>query len=596
MTSVGYATLDVIPSFKNLGRDLDRGISGPMRTAALTGGTQFGDVAGKSAGSRFGNLFSKAAKASLVGVAGAGALAFKFGSDAVSEASDLGESINALNVSYGKSAKGVKRLGREAADSLGLSNNAFNDIAVQFSGFSKTIAGGGGKKVIGVLDDLSTRGADFASVMNLEVSDALGLFQSGLAGETEPLRRFGIDLSAASVQAFAYKEGIAKAGEELTEQQKVQARYALLMKETSKTQGDFANTSDSLANRQRKLTARWDNAQAKLGKGLLPVVEDFTGFLLEDGVPAVEKFGDWFTKDGIPAVKDFGGFVRDDLAPPLKDAAGFAGDLVGVLKDLPSPAKYAGLAALLTGGAALKLRGGGGGALGTAGKAFGLAKPVPVFVTNKGFGSGGTTVVPDGDGGGKGGKAATIGRGAAKLLPPVLIIGGLAYAVNETIVKPAKRTATPLEPTRQGFEFTLSSIEGVENKAKGFGATLDLIGAKKVEPKFAVPGLAKGREGLAEFIRLQIDAGKPVTPYIHTTPIERAIGQMKTLNAEIARYTDPTRGIDNGVPTLRGGGASTGDRAGVTINIDKVEAQDVNHLLGDLQKRSQRRGHGGFGR
>jgi hypothetical protein len=594
MTSIGYATLDVIPSFKNLGRDLDRGISGPMRTAALTGGTQFGDVAGKSAGSRFGNLFSKAAKASLVGAAGAGALAFKFGADAIGEASDLGESINALNVSYGKSAKGVKRLGREAADSLGLSNNAFNDIAVQFSGFSKTIAGGGGKKVIGVLDDLSTRGADFASVMNLDVSEALGLFQSGLAGETEPLRKFGIDLSAAAVTAHAYKTGIAEAGEELTEQQKVQSRYALLMKETSKTQGDFANTSDSLANRQRKLTARWDNAQAKLGKGLLPVVEDFTGFLLEDGVPAVEKFGDWFTKDGIPAVKDFGGFVRDDLAPPLKDAAGFAGDLVGVLKDLPSPAKYAGLAALLTGGAALKLRGGGGGALGTAGKAFGLAKPVPVFVTNKGFGSGGTTIVPDGDG--KGGKVATIGKGAAKLLPPVLIIGGLAYAVNETIIKPAKRTATPLEPTRQGFEFTLSSIEGVENKAKGFGATLDLIGNKKVEPLFAVPGLAKGREGLAEFIRLQIQAGNPITPYINTTPLERAIEQVRTLNRELAAAAVPERGVDNGAGYMSGGTGTNGRVGGVNFNGPiNVQAHDYDDFMRQMQRRQRMRGMGGFG-
>ena len=66
--------------------------------------------------------------------------------------------------------------------------------------------------------------------MNLDVNQAAELFQSGLAGETEPLRKFGIDLSAAAVEASAYANGIAKAGKPLTEQQKVQARYALLMK------------------------------------------------------------------------------------------------------------------------------------------------------------------------------------------------------------------------------------------------------------------------------------------------------------------------------------------------------------------------------
>ena len=39
-------------------------------------------------------------------------------------------------------------------------------------------------------------------------SDALALFQSGLAGETEPLRKFGIDLSAAAVEAHAIATGI----------------------------------------------------------------------------------------------------------------------------------------------------------------------------------------------------------------------------------------------------------------------------------------------------------------------------------------------------------------------------------------------------
>jgi len=307
---------------------------------------QFGQVStdadrtGRTAGKRFSAGFSN----SLKGLGGivAGAFAVdqvrKFVGGAISEASDLGESVNALNVSYGKSSKEIQQLGKEAARSLGLSNTEFNSLAVQFSGFAGTIAGEGGN-VVDVLDELSTRGADFASVMNLDVAEAMGLFQSGLAGETEPLRKFGIDLSAAAVEAHAYKEGIAAAGEELTEQQKVQARYSLLMKSTAKTQGDFTNTSDSLANSQRILGAEWDNLQATLGQKLVPVIAELTSgaadFIsgMQDGTGAGGEFVDAFMG------------VKSEVLPPLKELGGLAVDTAQFLSGLPGPVKELGIQA-----------------------------------------------------------------------------------------------------------------------------------------------------------------------------------------------------------------------------------------------------------
>lgn len=361
---LGWTDLGVRPDASGFGTSLDRQLSTQM-----TG-------AGRSAASRFSAGFRRAA---TVGIAGGGLLALKIGKDSIDQASSLNESLNAVNVTYEKQAAAVKALGREAADSLGLSNVEFNGLSVRFAGFAEQVAGGAGPRVVSTLDDLTTRAADFASVMNLEVAEAANLFQSGLAGETEPLRRYGLDLSAAAVQAHAYKSGLAEVGAELTEQQKVQARYSLLMQQTAKTQGDFANTSDSLANQQRILNARWDDAKAKLGETLLPILEDFTQFLVEDGLPAVERFGEWFSETGAPAIRDF----ADDVKP----AVGAVKDLVGFLADLPSEAKVAGLVALAGGIGAAKLRGGGG-ALGAAGSALGLAKPVPVFVTNQGFGGG----------------------------------------------------------------------------------------------------------------------------------------------------------------------------------------------------------------
>jgi hypothetical protein len=198
----------------------------------------------------------------------------------ISAASNLGESVNAVNVTFGEAATGVLELGKDAATSLGLSNAEFNKLAVQFSNFAQTIAGPGGD-VTAVLDDLTTRASDFASVMNIDVAEAAMLFQSGLAGETEPLRRYGIDLSAAAVEAHALETGINDGTHALTESEKVQARYSLLMEQTSKVQGDFANTSDSAANAGRILQAKYEDLRAEIGTNLLPALTGVVGILSE---------------------------------------------------------------------------------------------------------------------------------------------------------------------------------------------------------------------------------------------------------------------------------------------------------------------------
>ncbi len=180
---------------------------------------------------------------------------------------DLNESLNALEVTYGDAADGIKKLGEEAAGNLGLSNAEFNTFAVSLSAFAQQIAGDSGD-VVGTVDELTTRVSDFASVMNLEVADAAVKFQSGLAGESEPLRKFGIDVSAARVETQALKDGIWDGVEAMTEAEKVQGRYNAIMEQTENTAGDFANTIDDFANSQRVANAEMENAKAALGESV----------------------------------------------------------------------------------------------------------------------------------------------------------------------------------------------------------------------------------------------------------------------------------------------------------------------------------------
>lgn len=302
--AVATAFVSIVPSLKGFEGNLRAQLNGEMDVAGAEGGKRLGGGLLASAKSFIGPLIATFAVVGSV----------NFFKDAVEQASTLSESQNAIKVTFGDAADAVAKLGEDSATRLGLSTSAFNGIATQFSAFAGTIAGAGGD-VSKVVDELSTRGADFASVMNLDVSDALGLFQSGLAGETEPLRKFGIDMSAAAVEAYALANGIFDGKGEMTEAQKVQARYGALMEQTSKTAGDFANTSDGLANSQRIANAEMENARAKLGDQLLPIMADLTNFAADTFIPIIESMGDgiaWF-KDNIswltPILAGIGGVL-----------------------------------------------------------------------------------------------------------------------------------------------------------------------------------------------------------------------------------------------------------------------------------------------
>jgi hypothetical protein len=299
VTSLATAYVNIVPSFKGFGTAVTKDLDNELGAAGMVGGHTLGSGI-------LGSL--KGFVAPLAAVLGTVAIG-KFFKDAVSEASNLAESQNAIKVTFGDAASEIQKLGANAATTLGLSNVQFNELAVRFSSFAKTVAGPGGD-VTKTLDEMTRRASDFASVMNIDVSEAAQVFQSGLAGETEPLKRFGIDLSDAAIKAYAMANGIGEGRKELTEAEKVTARYGLLMQSTAQTAGDFANTQDGLANGLRILKSSFADVKANIGTAFLPfmamgvqALNSFMGPLKE----ATKAFSDWGTAIGDVFTKAGGG-------------------------------------------------------------------------------------------------------------------------------------------------------------------------------------------------------------------------------------------------------------------------------------------------
>jgi hypothetical protein len=193
------------------------------------------------------------------------------GADAVSAASDLNESLNKVKVVFGENSEEIIAWAKTTADSFGISEQAALESAGTFGNLfdAMKISSAAGAEMSTTLVELA---ADLASFNNADPSEVLQAMQSGLTGQIRPLRQYGIEISEAALQQEALAEGITKSTSEMTMAEKVQLRYALIMKQTGNAQGDFARTSDDLANMQRRLRAQFEDLQAHLGNLLLPTV------------------------------------------------------------------------------------------------------------------------------------------------------------------------------------------------------------------------------------------------------------------------------------------------------------------------------------
>jgi hypothetical protein len=169
-------------------------------------------------------------------------------------------------------------LQKTAATALGQSQNAVLTAAGTFGTFGKA-AGLGGAELAAFSNDFTALASDLASFNNTSPEEAVNAIGAALRGEAEPLRSFGVLLNDATLKAAALELGIYSGSGALTDQQKILAAQKVIYDQTGDAQGDFAKTSDGLANSQRILSAEIKNLQVEIGKGLLPVVDAVLPFL-----------------------------------------------------------------------------------------------------------------------------------------------------------------------------------------------------------------------------------------------------------------------------------------------------------------------------
>lgn len=125
---------------------------------------------------------------------------------------------------------------------------------------------------------------DLSSLYNVDPEVAMTKLQSGISGMSRPLREWGLDVSAIALQEFALSRGIQKSVTMMTQAEKAQLRYLLLMHKTSEAvmniQGDLAKTLETPGNAIRILRQRIVQLKRAIGDFITPIVTSFIPYVM----------------------------------------------------------------------------------------------------------------------------------------------------------------------------------------------------------------------------------------------------------------------------------------------------------------------------
>ena len=250
----------------------------------------------------FGTKVGNIAKTAALAVAAIGTAAAAGAYKAIGAASDLAEAQSKVNVIFGEDgAKYIQQFADRADVALGQSKQSVLDAAGTFGTFAKA-AGLSGDFAAEFSMEFTTLASDLASFNNTSPEEAINAIGSALRGESEPLRKYGVMLNDAALKAEALAQGIYNGIGPLNDRQKILAAEALIYKQTADAQGDFARTSDGLANKQRIFKAQLDNLVVLIGQKLLPIFMKLTDFITTKLGPTISMLTKAFEKDGLAGI------------------------------------------------------------------------------------------------------------------------------------------------------------------------------------------------------------------------------------------------------------------------------------------------------
>ncbi|MCM1236062.1 MAG: hypothetical protein NC489_38735, partial [Ruminococcus flavefaciens] len=194
--------------------------------------------------------------------------------NSVETASSLTEIQNVIDVTFGNAKQKIEDLAAVSITDFGMSELTTKQIAGRFQGMGKA-AGFATGKMADMSVELTKLAADMASFYDVSQKDVAKSLESVFTGTTTPLRRYGLDITQATLQNWLLKRGIDANVQSMTQQEKIMLRYAYVMENTASAQGDFARTAGTWANQVRVLKQSFEVLGSTIGGVLINILKPF---------------------------------------------------------------------------------------------------------------------------------------------------------------------------------------------------------------------------------------------------------------------------------------------------------------------------------
>ena len=266
---------------------------------------------------------------------------FRLLGDAIDISSSLTEVENVVRQTFGQYESLINNFAKTSIEKFGMSELSAKQFASRFQAMGTALDIPQGK-----MADMSIRltelAGDMASFYDVSQEDIAKSLQSVFSGTTAPMRRYGIDLTQATLKEWALKQGLDANISSMTQAQKAMLRYQYVLAHTTNITGDFARTADTWHNQITMLKENFKALGAVVGGGLINAFKPFIK-VLNAVLQKVISFAEMVTNAlgsifgwryeaskgaGISGLADDIGSASDDM-DDLSNAAGNAGKNTG---------------------------------------------------------------------------------------------------------------------------------------------------------------------------------------------------------------------------------------------------------------------------
>ena len=266
---------------------------------------------------------------------------FRLLGDAIDISSSLTEVENVVRQTFGQYESLINNFAKTSIEKFGMSELSAKQFASRFQamGTALDIPQGKMAKMSIRLTELA---GDMASFYDVSQEDIAKSLQSVFSGTTAPMRRYGIDLTQATLKEWALKQGLDANISSMTQAEKAMLRYQYVLAHTTNITGDFARTADTWHNQITMLKENFKALGAVVGGGLINAFKPFIK-VLNSVLQKVISFAEMVTNAlgsifgwkyeaskgaGISGLADDIGSASDGM-DDLSNAAGNAGKNTG---------------------------------------------------------------------------------------------------------------------------------------------------------------------------------------------------------------------------------------------------------------------------